>query len=53
MVYTISDHYNDSNFVNTNKVDVFHNKNEITFEEALIKASNLIFKLIFLYIFVT
>lgn len=48
MVYNISDH---SNFVNTNKVDVFHNENEITFEEALIKASNLIFKLIFLYIF--
>lgn len=39
MVYNISDH---SNFVNTNKVDVFHNKNEITFEEALMKAIFLI-----------
>lgn len=44
MVYNISDHFHNTNIRNTNLIDVFHNKNEITFEEALIKASNLIFK---------
>lgn len=46
MVYNISRHFNNSNIVNTNTVEVLENKNELTFEEALIKASNLIYQLI-------
>ncbi|CAO1319776.1 unnamed protein product [Diamesa serratosioi] len=38
MVYNISRHFNSSNIRNTNTVDNIQHKNEITFEEALIKA---------------